>query len=62
MGKGVGNINLWISYIKKGQIFLEVMGISKNIALKTFQKILFKLPFKINFIMREVFENKVLPK
>jgi len=38
------------------------MGISKNIALKTFQKILFKLPFKINFIMREVFENKVLPK
>lgn len=54
MGKGVGNIKQWICYIRKGLIFLEIIGITKILALKAFKLIQFKLPIKIKFIEREV--------
>ena len=58
MGKGVGSIKFWISYIKKGIIFLEITGITKKLAVKAFNKIKCKLPIKVNLCSREVFGTK----
>ena len=56
MGKGIGSIKKWISYVKKGHIFLEIIGISKKMAIKFFKLIYNRLNIKIHFIIREVFK------
>jgi large subunit ribosomal protein L16 len=53
MGKGVGNIKLWVTYIKTGSVFLEFSGINSSIAIKIFNKIYHRLPFKTKFIIRD---------
>jgi large subunit ribosomal protein L16 len=53
MGKGVGNIKVWVAYIKIGSIFLEFSGINNNMATKIFNKIYYRLPFKTKFIRRD---------
>ena len=56
MGKGVGVIKSWISYIKKGTIFLEILGVKKKLILIIFTILKFRLPIKIHLINREVFK------
>lgn len=58
MGKGVGAIKTWISYIKKGAIFLELININEKLAIKFFKVISSRLPLKINFIIREIFKSQ----
>lgn len=58
MGKGVGSIKTWISYIKKGTIFLEFININEKLAMKFFKVISYRLPLKINFIVREIFKSQ----
>jgi ribosomal protein L16/L10AE len=60
MGKGVGSIKNWISYIKKGTIFLEIININKKSAINFFKLIVYRLPLRINFIIREVFKIKTI--
>jgi ribosomal protein L16/L10AE len=50
MGKGIGVIKLWIAYIKKGSIFLEITSISKKLATIVFKKIKFHFPLKLNYL------------
>ena len=58
MGKGYGSIKKWISYIKPGNIIIEISGINFKVALLFFSKIYFLLPFKIQFITRDIFHYK----
>lgn len=54
MGKGIGKIKGWISFIKKGSIFVEMLGISKKLAIKSYKAIKYILPFKLSFIFRDL--------
>lgn len=54
MGKGVGKIKNWIAYIKKGSIFIEMLGISKKLAIKSFKAIKYILPIKLSLIFRDL--------
>ena len=58
MGKGVGAVKTWISYIKKGAIFLELININEKLAIKFFKVISYRLSLKINFIIREIFKSQ----
>jgi len=50
MGKGKGNISDWYSYLRPGQMLLEVKGFPSNEAFKLLKKCLFKLSFKCKII------------
>lgn len=54
MGKGSGNIESWISYVKKGKIIIEVKGISKEIAIIAFKAIQYRISVKVRIIEREI--------
>ena len=56
MGKGVGSIDSWISYVKKGKILLEIKGVSRKVALKAFKVAQSKICLKIDFIEREIID------
>jgi len=56
MGKGSGNIYLWIGYLKKGEILLEIKGVSEKIAYKALQAVIRRFSLKIIIIKREVFK------
>jgi len=53
MGKGVGSIKLWVTYIKVGVILFEFSGINNLMAIKLFNKIYVRLPFKVKLISRD---------
>ena len=54
MGKGCGEISKWISYIKKGKIIIEFLGVSKKVAIVLFKAIKKSLPLKFELIYREI--------
>lgn len=53
MGKGVGIINNWISYVKKGTIILEINNISKKLGVNLFKVLRGYLPLKVGFVSKE---------
>lgn len=58
MGKGSGPIKGWVLYVKKGVVLLETNNISKKLAYKVFKAASLRLPVKVDFLSREVY-NKV---
>jgi ribosomal protein L16/L10AE len=59
MGKGAGNIALWVMDIKVGQILLEISAITIKIARKILVTIAGKLPIKSEFIFKKLSHNDV---
>lgn len=60
MGKGVGSIKNWISYVKKGTIFLEIINLEKKKVKFFFKMIRSKLKMKIQLMIREIFTKELL--
>lgn len=56
MGKGVGGIDSWIAYIKKGKVIIEVKGISKKLVFIAFKAIKYRISIKMNIIERETID------
>jgi ribosomal protein L16/L10AE len=54
MGKGKGNFIGWVAYIKRGSIFIELLGVTKKLAIKAFNSIKSQLPIKLGFIRRDM--------
>lgn len=54
MGKGIGNIKKWISYIKKGTIILEISNIQVKLSMLISKKISHQLPMRVGFISRDL--------
>jgi large subunit ribosomal protein L16 len=52
MGKGAGNIALWVMDVKVGQIILEISAITIKIAKKILVSVAGKLPVKSEFIFK----------
>jgi large subunit ribosomal protein L16 len=50
MGKGKGNVDFWISKVKAGKVIFEIETSSIGIAVKAFNKIKKKIPFKTKII------------
>ena len=46
MGKGKGNVELWVAPVKRGRILFELGGIDREIAENAFRLAAYKLPVK----------------
>lgn len=56
MGKGSGSIDSWISYIKKGKIFIEIIGLNEKILVKLLKAVQAKINLKLELVKREIFD------
>ena len=54
MGKGKGNVEYWVCKIQPGKMLYEMEGVSEEIAREAFKLAAAKLPFKTNFVIRQV--------
>ena len=54
MGKGKGNVEYWVCKIQPGKMLYEMEGVSEEIARQAFKLAAAKLPFKTNFVIRQV--------
>jgi len=54
MGKGVGNIDLWVMDVKLGQIILEISAITIKVAKKIVSSSLGKLPMNSEIIFKNI--------
>ena len=57
MGKGVGLIKFWVSFIKIGTILFEFSYMSKNLGLFILKSIKPHISLKINLIAREIYKK-----
>ena len=56
MGKGSGSIDSWISYIKKGKIFIEIVDLDEKILDKLLKAVQVKINLKVEIVKREIFD------
>ncbi|MCP4076745.1 MAG: 50S ribosomal protein L16 [Gammaproteobacteria bacterium] len=54
MGKGKGNVEYWVCKIQPGRMLYEMEGVTEQIAREAFKLAAAKLPFKTNFVIRQV--------
>jgi large subunit ribosomal protein L16 len=54
MGKGKGNVEYWVCKIQPGKMLYEMEGVTEEIARQAFRLAAAKLPFKTNFVVRQV--------
>lgn len=54
MGKGKGNVEYWVCKIQPGKMLYEMEGVTEEIARHAFKLAAAKLPFKTNFVIRQV--------
>ncbi len=53
-GKGKGNVEYWVCQIQPGRVLYEMEGVSEEIAREAFRLAAAKLPFKTEFVTRQV--------
>ncbi|MCK4709560.1 MAG: 50S ribosomal protein L16 [Gammaproteobacteria bacterium] len=54
MGKGKGNVEYWVCKVQPGKMLYEMEGVTEQIARDAFKLAAAKLPFKTNFVIRQV--------
>ncbi len=54
MGKGKGNVEYWVCKVQPGKMLYEMEGVTEDIARQAFKLAAAKLPFKTNFVVRQV--------
>jgi len=52
MGKGKGNVEMWVSVVKPGKIMFEIGGVSEELAKKALKKASDKLSIKTKIVQR----------
>jgi len=52
MGKGKGELDHWVSVVKRGKILFELGGVPEEYAKRCFRLAAYKLPFRTKFITR----------
>lgn len=52
MGKGKGNVEMWVSVVKTGRILVELTGIDQLFAKKILHTVSCKLPIRTSFIAK----------
>ena len=54
MGKGKGTVEYWVCKIQPGKMLYEMEGVNESVAREAFKLAAAKLPFKTNFVVRQV--------
>lgn len=52
MGKGKGDLDHWVSVVKRGKVLFELGGVPEEFARRCFRLAAYKLPFRVKFISR----------
>jgi len=52
MGKGKGNVEMWVSVVKPGKIMFEIGGVSEDLAKKALKKASDKLSIRTKIVQR----------
>ncbi len=52
MGKGKGNVELWVAVVKRERIICEISGIDELAAKEALKAVSYKLPMKTKFVKR----------
>jgi len=52
MGKGKGDLDHWVSVVKRGRILFELGGVPQEYAKTCFRMAAFKLPLRTKFVTR----------
>jgi len=52
MGKGKGNVELWVAVVKPGRILFEIEGVTEDMAREAMRLAATKLPIKTCFVIR----------
>jgi large subunit ribosomal protein L16 len=52
MGKGKGNVELWVAVIKRERVMFEVSGLDETAAREVLQSAAYKLPMKTRFVKK----------
>ena len=52
MGKGKGNVEMWVSVVKPGKIMFEIGGVPEELAKKALSKASVKLPIRTKIVQR----------
>lgn len=52
MGKGKGELDHWVSVVKRGKIIVELGGVPEVLAQEAFRMCAYKLPFMTKFVKR----------
>jgi len=50
MGKGKGNVEMWVSVVKPGKILFEIAGVSDEVAKLALSKAAAKLPIRTKIV------------
>ena len=53
-GKGKGNVEYWVCQVQPGRMLYEMEGVTEEIAREAFSLAAAKLPFKTQFVTRQV--------
>ena len=56
MGKGKGDVEMWVSVVKPGRILLEIEGVEESLARKVLKVAAHKMPIKVKIISRKKLE------
>lgn len=56
MGKGVGSIDSWICYVKKGKILFELNSVSLKLAFAAFNLVKSRINLKTKVVLREIID------
>lgn len=51
-GKGKGEVDGWVSVVRRGKILFEIGGVPEEYAREAFKLVAYKLPFKTRFVTR----------
>lgn len=57
MGKGKGNVEYWVSVVKRDRIMFEISGLDEATAKEVFKSAAYKLPMKTQFVKKAVETN-----
>ena len=52
MGKGKGNVEMWVAVVKPGRIIFEIAGVPEDIAREALRQAGYKLPIKTQVVGR----------
>jgi len=53
MGKGKGNVEVWVAVVKRGRLICEIAGVSQTDARDILKHVSYKLPLKTKFVQKE---------
>lgn len=52
MGKGKGNVEYWVSVVKRGRVMLEISGLDEATSKEVLRAAAYKLPMKTKFVRK----------